>query len=358
MAVYTFGSGDLGQLGLGEDTYQTTAPRRITFFEGKNVVSVAAGGAHTLALDGNGTVYSWGCNDDGALGRSGEEAVPHAVEISAKIIAISAGDSISIAIDRSQHVWAWGMFRSQRGILGFSRSAAVVAEKQPSPVRIKGLKLAFAQCGNNHVVGIDTSGNVWTFGDGDHGKLGRKVSARMPSGGLVPSIALRGAESIGAGGYHSLCAQISAGRPSLAVAGLNNYGQAPGGDHAWSAWMSLPRGIAGVKSVKGGEHCTFILDTKGSLWGVGRNDSGQLGTGDLDEHREFAKCLLQDITEFDVSGSHVLAISGGKVFSWGFGEMGQLGYDAEAEPTPRNVSFLGKVVAVGAGGQHSVIVTK
>ena len=35
----------------------------------QQVASVVAGGMHTLALSVDGVVYSFGCNDEGALGR-------------------------------------------------------------------------------------------------------------------------------------------------------------------------------------------------------------------------------------------------------------------------------------------------
>jgi regulator of chromosome condensation len=46
-------------------------PFELTFFRTKQlkIVKIAVGGLHTLALTTRGEVYSWGCNDDGALGR-------------------------------------------------------------------------------------------------------------------------------------------------------------------------------------------------------------------------------------------------------------------------------------------------
>ena len=46
----------------------------------ENVVTVRAGGMHTVALTEGGRVYTWGCNDEGALGREAacmeDECVP------------------------------------------------------------------------------------------------------------------------------------------------------------------------------------------------------------------------------------------------------------------------------------------
>jgi alpha-tubulin suppressor-like RCC1 family protein len=56
MVVYIFGSGDCGQLGMGEDNVSYDEPVEVTFFNDKHITSVTAGGLHSLALSSNGTV--------------------------------------------------------------------------------------------------------------------------------------------------------------------------------------------------------------------------------------------------------------------------------------------------------------
>lgn len=54
---------------------------------------------HTVALSNEGGVYTWGCNDEGALGRAGAENLPIKVDsqLSMPATDISAGDSHTIA---------------------------------------------------------------------------------------------------------------------------------------------------------------------------------------------------------------------------------------------------------------------
>ena len=53
---------------------------------------------HTLALTSAGQVFSWGCNDESALGRTGIENCPELIkELPIRVNGISAGDSHSIA---------------------------------------------------------------------------------------------------------------------------------------------------------------------------------------------------------------------------------------------------------------------
>lgn len=73
----------------------------IKYFEDSklNVVKVVCGGIHTVALTEDGRVFTWGTNDEFALGRTGTENIPGEVTLPAKaeINGISAGDSHSVA---------------------------------------------------------------------------------------------------------------------------------------------------------------------------------------------------------------------------------------------------------------------
>lgn len=134
--VFTCGQNDVGQLGLGTDIDERSRPTLVKGLE--NIVDICAGGMHTLCIDKDGKVftkivspmyilfclsnwsnvsqvYSWGCNDDSALGREtvDEETavVPGTVNIDEKVVQITAGDSHSAALTESGKVYAWGSFR-------------------------------------------------------------------------------------------------------------------------------------------------------------------------------------------------------------------------------------------------------
>ena len=58
-------------------------------------------------------VFTWGCNDEGALGRVvDDEYSPGQVnDLTSKIIQVSAGDSHTAALDDQGCVHCWGVFR-------------------------------------------------------------------------------------------------------------------------------------------------------------------------------------------------------------------------------------------------------
>lgn len=83
-------------------------------------------GGHRARLCVNGIswaqVYSFGCNDEGALGRDtsveGSEMVPGKVELQEKVVQVSAGDSHTAALTEDGRVFLWGSFRVRLGLAG------------------------------------------------------------------------------------------------------------------------------------------------------------------------------------------------------------------------------------------------
>lgn len=61
-------------------------------------------------------MYTWGCNDEGALGRKtgeGDEYMPGRVETlnRVKVVQVSGGDSHTAALASNGYVYCWGIFR-------------------------------------------------------------------------------------------------------------------------------------------------------------------------------------------------------------------------------------------------------
>lgn len=110
--VLTFGQGDVGQLGLGPDIQERGRPALVKSLE--DVVDVCAGGMHTICLTKNGTLFSFGCDDEGALGREATDEnsfEPKEVSLPGPVIQVTAGDSHSAALLDDGRVFAWGSFR-------------------------------------------------------------------------------------------------------------------------------------------------------------------------------------------------------------------------------------------------------
>ena len=66
-AVWTWGWGSDGRLGRGDEQAQLQ-PKKVEAFTGQRVVAVSAGGEHSLAITADGAVFTWGKGEDGCLG--------------------------------------------------------------------------------------------------------------------------------------------------------------------------------------------------------------------------------------------------------------------------------------------------
>jgi regulator of chromosome condensation len=71
LKVFVFGEGSSGELGLGatKKAIDVKRPRFNELLSNMNVVKIAAGGMHVVALTADNKILTWGVNDNGALGR-------------------------------------------------------------------------------------------------------------------------------------------------------------------------------------------------------------------------------------------------------------------------------------------------
>ncbi|SOC08470.1 Regulator of Chromosome Condensation (RCC1) repeat protein [Ureibacillus xyleni] len=102
--VWAWGENEYGQLGNGKKSYQYQNPAKIAGL--KDVVQIYTDDTFALALKKDGTVWAWGENEVGQLGKAGSTK-PIMLKGLSKIVKLSPGDT-NFAIDINGDVWAWG----------------------------------------------------------------------------------------------------------------------------------------------------------------------------------------------------------------------------------------------------------
>ncbi len=141
---------------------------------GHRIVQVACGSrdAQTLALSDEGLVFSWGDGDFGKLGRGGSEGcnVPHNIERlnSLDVVQIECGAQFSLALTKSGEVWTWGKgdyFRLGHGSDQHVRKPTVIEA-------LKDKKVIHVAVGALHCLAVTDTGQVYAWGDNDHGQQG------------------------------------------------------------------------------------------------------------------------------------------------------------------------------------------
>ncbi len=137
--VWMWGSNAFGQLGLGPDspTFVST-PATVTLRS--RAISLSGGGdtlknGHTQCLLSDGSLWAWGCDQDGQLGDGGTTNQFAPVEITAaptNLIQVVAGGKHSLALDSFGNVTAWG--DNSAGQLGLGK-----VSNKPYPTIVEGL---------------------------------------------------------------------------------------------------------------------------------------------------------------------------------------------------------------------------
>ena len=251
-------------------------------------------------------------------------------------------------------------------------------------------KFVAVAAGNNHLIVMTTHGNVYTWGAGEQGQLGRKVIERRKIHGTVPERVVLGMRSrkavtIGAGNYTSFAVDDLG---DVWGWGLNTMGQTGTGilnaklDHTE---VQLPKKVIGlsqhelngeyVLEIAGGDHHTLFLTSGGRVFAVGRSDDGQLGLPEnhpVFEDREFPDYIVvptqvpfpdhDDPVRHVAVGTHfnMAVTEGGALYAWGRGEQSELGLGEDIARTEiptvvvRRVGGPFATCDVTCGGQHSL----
>ncbi|WP_395740254.1 cadherin-like beta sandwich domain-containing protein [Prosthecobacter sp.] len=299
-----WGNGNSGQLGGGY--YGATGPQMITTLGAlvpQHVIrSLAAGGGHSLALCWDGTLAAWGDNYFGQLGSASgyhfASSTPVSVFTSGvsalngkNVVAISAGDAHSLALCTDGTIAAWGnngIGQLGTEIFGYSPYVPMPVSTTSGVSALAGKYVTSISAGSNHNLALCSDGTVVGWGANDSGQLGNLSfnSAFVP----VAVNATQGASALygksvvalAAGGSHSL-ALCSDG--TVVAWGNNNYGQL--GDNTvinrqvpvavnTVSGVSALFGRTVVAIAAGGNH-SLALCSDGTVVAWGLNAQGQLG---------------------------------------------------------------------------------
>ncbi|KAI8472649.1 MAG: P-loop containing nucleoside triphosphate hydrolase protein [Monoraphidium minutum] len=251
--------GDSGQLGRGGSQRPGPVLGRL---QGVRVIQVAAGRYHSVALAGDGRVFTWGLNDWGQLGRLGE-AVPGAEAAAAP------------------------------GAEGRCTHGAGCRSGAPGEVPLPaGMRAVGVSAGRYSTQVVASDGALWVFGlDGCAGggaslKRGRAHAPRRVGGALAEE----GVVAV-ATGYTFWAAATRGGRVFTCATGDDGYAGTLPGPRAPNAAGELGRGseprapgvVAGIEgavvAVAAGREHALAVTAAGRVysWGGGGRGDGVLG---------------------------------------------------------------------------------
>jgi len=263
----TSGSASLTVMPLaawGQNYYgQTTVPAGLS-----NVVAVATGEWHSLALGANGTVAAWGYN------AYGETTVPAGLS---NVVTVAGGEFHNLALRMDGTVVAWGSYYNGSSWLpmtvpaGLSNVVAVAGGAYHSmALRADGTVVAWGSCYN----GTDIVPMTVPAG------LSNVVAMAASS----YTLALRADGTVVAWGYNSSGqTNVPAGLNNVvAIAAGNSHSVALRADGTVVAWgdnssgqASVPAGLSNVVAVTAGTYHSMALQSDGTVVAWGNNGYGQ-----------------------------------------------------------------------------------
>jgi alpha-tubulin suppressor-like RCC1 family protein len=254
-----------------------------------NVVSIAAGGNHSLALKRDGTVWAWGHNDEGILGNGtlkNSIEKPVRVKNLTNIIAIAAGYSHSLALRSDGTVWAWGY--------NYGKLGDGTTENRATPVQVKNLdNVKDISCGSSSSMALKNDGTVWAWGSGLIGDGKTNGDRLIP----VQLETLKSIKKISSSEQAS-CAMDE--NNNIWMWGLNYYGLfGDGTKDSKSVPTKIPN-LNNIIEIKCGVSSTIALHDDGTIWTCGSNNWGNLGNGTNAEEALLPVKALIDCTSPNV----------------------------------------------------------
>ncbi|MCM8768306.1 MAG: FG-GAP-like repeat-containing protein [Candidatus Omnitrophica bacterium] len=335
------------------------------------VVAIAGGQGHTVFLQDEGTVWTWGDNTYGQLGDGAQSNLfePTASAVLESVSAVSAGLSHTAALKTNGMVWVWGDNRF--GQIGVGSNLPVILT--PSPVsNISGITAI--SCGGNHTLALKNNGTVWAWGRNDSYQLG--LGDTYGTTNLIVPAQVVGPEGLGylsgiirvAAGYsHSLAISQDG---SLWVWGDNSFGQLGIGHKTPSMYPVKVKTLSDIKGISAGGtgvlgNHSLAVKSDGTVWAWGANSKGQLGDGTNTEKTEPVQVkgsggtgFLSNIRQVAAGGRHSLALDkDGTVWAWGDNTYGQLGNGTnEGSLYPIAVFGLPAIKAIACGQRHSLAI--
>ena len=381
-----------------------------------NAIQVATSGSHACALTAAGTVWCWGDNEAGELGRGtmgGSSPTPMPVTGISGAIAVDTGPNFTCALlaDGTARCWGLDLF----GQLGAPTPGGGQSSTTPVAVTdavghvqggIKAIGL-----GASHACGLLANGTVMCWGENSAGTLGNGVP--LPGLSQFHAVAVVGVSSVtslavgpvdacavlasgsmqcwGAGGNGQLGPAVTGNTSqAVAVTGVSGVRDAAAGSFATCAQLAVgitcwgynfqnslgrptatssnnPPGpvvgnFTGGLIEAGAVHtCALLARRTVQCWGG--DGLGQLGNGPTVSSGPGRVSVtgLANVFALSAGTNHTCAIViGGQVYCWGANDKGQIGNgDSGAGKhvdTPAAVSGLANAIAVSAGGDHTCAV--
>lgn len=319
-SLYTFGNNSQGRLGLG-DTVNVSSPTQVGALTDWALIS--AGNNFCAAVKTDGTLWTWGNNLFGQLGLNnrpvdaGHRSSPTQVGTLTNWSKVSGGYSFCAAIKTDGTLWTWGNGNSGR--LGQNNTTYL-----SSPVQVGALTTwSKVTAGLEACFAIKTDGTLWSWGGGLYGKLGQNSTANISSPVQL--------------GAQTDWTEVASGLSTLAIKTTGTlwswgYGVRGSLGQNSTATTSSPIQVGALTTWSRAAILTYVsfaIKTDGTLWSWGYNPVGQLGQNDtVTKSSPVQVGALTTWSKLSVgqgTNNPGAIKTDGTLWTWGYNSSGQLG---------------------------------
>ena len=294
--IFSWGEESGGRLGHGVDS-DVVEPKLIDALSSNNIELVACGENHTCAVTFSGDLYTWGDGtyNFGLLGHGNEVShwIPKRVTGPLEgihVSSISCGPWHTAVVTSAGQLFTFG--DGTFGVLGHGdrRSVSIPREVES----LKGLRTVRAACGVWHTAAVVevmvgnpsssncSSGKLFTWGDGDKGRLGHGDKEAK----LVPTCvaALVDPTFIKVACGHSLTVALTTSGHVYTM-GSHVYGQLgnPQSDGKLPTRVEGKLSKSFVEEIACGAYHVAVLTARTEVYTWGKGANGRLGHGDTDD---------------------------------------------------------------------------
>ncbi|KAK9692300.1 hypothetical protein RND81_09G254700 [Saponaria officinalis] len=338
-----------------------------------DVQNIACGGQHATLVTKQGEIFSWGEESGGRLGHGVDADVSHPKLIdalsNANIELVACGEHHTCAVTLSGELYTWG----EGGLLGHGNDVSHWVPKRVNGP-LEGIHVSYISCGPWHTAVVTSAGQLFTFGDGTFGVLGHGDRKSISVPREVESLKGLRTVRAACGVWHTAAVvEVMVGNPgssNCSSGKLFTWGDGDKGrlGHGDKEAKLVPTCVAALVEpsfcqVACGHSITVALTTSGHVYTMGSPVNGQLGIPQSDGKHpkrvegKLFRCFVEEIA---CGASHIAVLtSRTEVYTWGKGANGRLGHgDTEDRNTPTLVEALKdkQVRSVACGTNFTVAI--
>jgi alpha-tubulin suppressor-like RCC1 family protein len=273
--IYSWGSDQFGQQGNTDSNKNNiTQITQMTWGYGMKVSAVSAGDSHTLAVTDDGALWSWGSDSDGQVGNGSTYTHnitdPQKIPTSGVFTSVASGKLHSVALDRDGYLWSWGS-----DVYGQQGNGAKTGNIHEPTRMSTSARFISVEAGAHTTIAIDTEGHLWSWGWGGNALLGNGgLSDVTAPEKLVTATTFT---SVTSGATSSLAVGTDG---SLWSWGRNNAGQQGNGSATGDVLVPTQvKSTVKFDTVSAGIGFVVAIAGNGRLWTWGDDFGEALGNG-------------------------------------------------------------------------------